>query len=131
MFFYAYSQEDSIEYVKCDSLTIVGITHPEALPVYRLGKCVGKIFSLRPFLSDSIDCPLENCDSISGRVFIQFFVQKNMEISNIKIIKGVNRDIDKVAVRIVNRLECITPAMIGKKPIQYKEVIPVIIEFKK
>ena len=104
---------------------------PEKFPIYRLDEHVGNLHSLLMFLSDSIVCPLANCDSISGRVIIQFIVQKNGEISDIKIVKGINEEINKAAIRVINRLECIKPAITRKKPVQYKEVIPITIYFKK
>jgi hypothetical protein len=109
----------------------VGFQPPEEYPVYRLGKYESNdIFSFLTMLSDSIKCPFENCDSISGRVIIRFFVQKTGEISDVKIVRGINKDIDKEAVRVFNLLRCVKPAITRKKPIQYKEVIPIKINFQ-
>jgi hypothetical protein len=116
---------------KCDEEEI-GFQPPEKYPVYQFGKYISDdIFSFCPILSDSINCLFENCDSISGRVVVQFYVRKNGEISDIKIVEGINNDIDKEVVKVFNLLRCIKPAFIRKKPIQYKEVIPIKINFKK
>jgi len=130
LYFHPIYAQDIIYVEECDEIEI-GFQPPEFYPIYRIEKNEGDIFSLQTLLSDSIDCPLENCDSISSsRVVIQFIVQKNGEISDIKIVKGINREIDKAAVRVINRLECIKPAITRNKPIQFKEVISVKINFK-
>jgi hypothetical protein len=100
-----YTQKENI-YVELsnDDEKVIGMWLVEESPIYRFNKYEGDIGLLQPILSDSIICPFENCDSISGKIFIQFFVQANREISDVKVLKGINYDIDKEAVRIIKRL---------------------------
>ena len=112
-----------------DTFEEIGRWVPEESPIYRFDKYEGSLISLRPILSDSIRCPFENCDSISGRIIIQFFVQANGEISDIKVRKGINDSIDKEVVRVIEHLKCIRPAYIRKKPVKHKEIIGFTVNF--
>ena len=63
---------------------------------------------------------------VKHRIVVQFYVERNCEITNIKVLKMPNRKkmgMDKEAVRVVRMLECIKPAYLRGKPIQYKGTI--------
>lgn len=43
---------------------------------------------------------LEN--GVQGKVFVQFVVEKDGSVSNIKVVRGVDASLDKEAVRVVS-----------------------------
>lgn len=64
-------------------------------------------------------------NGVQGRVVIGFVIEKNGSISNVKVIKGVDRDLDREAVRDINTLPKFTPGKINGKPVRTLMNLPV------
>ena len=57
---------------------------------------------LAKYLSDSITYPaIAKEYNIQGKVYVQFVVEKNGKVSNVKVVRGVDKNLDKEAVRVV------------------------------
>lgn len=52
------------------------------------------------------------CQMIIGRILVSFVVRENGEISNVKIEKGIDKSLDKEAVKIIEEMPLWIP---GKK----------------
>jgi TonB family protein len=65
----------------------------------------GGELELRKFIANNIKYPLiaqEN--GIQGKVYVTFVVDKNGEVANAKIARGVDPSLDQEALRVVNSL---------------------------
>jgi TonB family protein len=105
----------------------VGLT-PEFVPVYQLGNQQGELIKLYWTLSDYIEYPVEYCDSAHKRkrVVVQFDVESNGKISDVKVLRRLNPVMDREAVRVIKLLKCIRPAYTRGKPVKHRETIPVV-----
>ena len=64
------------------------------------------------FLSRNIKYPTKAIESkIQGRVIVQFVVNKDGSISNAKIVRSVDPDLDKEALRVINSMPQWKPGM--------------------
>ena len=74
--------------------------NPETPPAFP-----GGVQKLKEFLANNTHYP-EECkkDSIEGRVVLNFMIEENGEISDIKVVKGVHPAMDKEAVRVVRMM---------------------------
>jgi hypothetical protein len=126
IFTLAYSQTDSVEYVKDNDEIIIGSAQAEYRPVYNIDNLLGDKWTVYPILYNYIEIPKEYCDSTRKYVVLQFNVEKNCEIKNIEIVVGLEAKIDKEVVRVIKLLKCIKPAYTRGKPVQYKETIAFI-----
>jgi len=73
-----------------------GITMPE-FP--------GGDIALRKFIADNIRYPEEaKLKGLSGKVFVQFIVDKNGDVVNPKIARGIDPILDNEAIRVVQSL---------------------------
>lgn len=65
---------------------------------------------LTKFLSENINYP-ESAEKkgIEGIVFLQFIVEKSGEISNVKVMKSVDKALDNEAVRVVKAMKHFIP----------------------
>lgn len=107
-----------------EDIVEVGLT-PEDMPVYQLGNQQGELLEFHHTFSDYIEPPVAYCDSVRKWVVIQFDVETSGEISNIKILKGLNAEMDREAVRVIKLLKCIRPAYTRGQPVKHQETIPV------
>ena len=64
---------------------------------------------------------------IQGRVFVQFIIEKDGSISEIKT-RGADKSLEKVALKIIKKLPKLIPAKYKGKPI--REPVSTAINFK-
>ena len=85
----------------------------------------GGMQGLMQYLSKNIRFP-ENRDCATGRVLVQFVVNKEGKVSDISILKSVGPEVDAEAVRVVSSMPDFTP---GKdengKPVSVYYALPI------
>ena len=65
-----------------------------------------------------IDLAMKEKHTRHGKVFISFFISENGKINDIQILKGVDKELDKLSIKITKSMPVWTPGMIdGKKVI--------------
>lgn len=82
--------------------------------------------ALMKFISTNINYPesaLQN--GISGRVIVKFVIEKDGSITNATIVKGVDSDLDKEALRIIRRMPKWIPAKNNGQPVRSYYNLPV------
>ncbi len=62
---------------------------------------------------------------IQGRVFISFVIEKSGKISNVSILRGVDKNLDAAAIRVVKKLPNMIPARQRNKPVKVSFRLPV------
>ena len=68
---------------------------------------------------------------IYGRVIVAFIVERNGELSNIKVVKSVHRALDKEALRIVKLMPRWIPGRQNGVTVRVKYIIPIRFSVKK
>ena len=64
-------------------------------------------------------------NNIQGRVTVQFVVELNGSISNVVVVRGVDPNLDKEAVRVVKSMPKWTPGMQNGRAVRSKFTLPV------
>lgn len=62
---------------------------------------------------------------IEGKVFVKFIVDKEGAISNIEIMKGINADLDKEAVRLIKLMPPWKPGKQNGRAVKSQFVLPI------
>lgn len=60
-----------------------------------------------------------------GTVYVEFIVSDEGELRNVKVLRGFDRDCDKEAVRMVEKLTEWTPGLQNKMAVNVKMVLPI------
>ncbi|HEY3369902.1 MAG TPA: energy transducer TonB [Prolixibacteraceae bacterium] len=82
--------------------------------------------ALRAFLAQSVKYPtIAQENGIQGKVYVNFVVDKDGGISNVKIARGVDPALDKEAIRVVNSLPKWKPGKQGGKPVRVSYTVPI------
>lgn len=63
-----------------------------------------------------------------GSVFIAFIIDKNGEISEPKVMKGVKKSMDDEALRLISEMPAWDPAMLNGAPVSVVSGLPVVFE---
>jgi len=69
--------------------------------------------------------PMEAEQGITGRVFVEFLIDKDGSIAEVKALRGVSPGLDKEAVRVIKAMPKWTPGKQNGRPVRVRYVIPV------
>lgn len=86
----------------------------------------GGLDAMKAFLAENIKYPetaLEN--GVQGRVYIQFVVYKDGSFDTIKILRGVSKEIDEEAKRVIGLMPDWIPAEVKGEPVNAWVRIPL------
>ncbi len=86
----------------------------------------GGDIELMKFLSENVKYPEAAEETgTQGRVIVQFIVEADGSITNVKVVKNVSEEIDAEAVRVINAMPKWKPGMQKGQPVRVKYTIPV------
>ena len=86
----------------------------------------GGITGVMQYLGKNIKYPAAAQENgIQGRVTVQFVVNKDGSITDVKIVRGIDPNLDKEAMRVVANMPKWKPGKVGGKPVRVKYAIPV------
>lgn len=96
------------------------------LPIERQTEFKGGMNGLKIFLEKNLKYP-KTKDSVSGKVYVQFIVEKDGRITHPIILKSLAKEFDKEALRVIRLMPKWIPARDyeGKKPIRTKFTMPI------
>ncbi|GGD33714.1 energy transducer TonB [Flavobacterium orientale] len=62
---------------------------------------------------------------IEGSIAVQFVIDKNGTITNVKTINTSNKDLEKEALRVVSKLPKMAPGKQGNETVNVRYTIPI------
>lgn len=78
------------------------------------------------YISDNLEYPsLARQTNINGRVILEFIVEKDGSVSNVKVTKGLGAGCDEEALRVVSASPKWNPAIYKGKPSRYTYSFPI------
>ena len=85
--------------------------------------------ALRSYIKNEIKYPPELKDiDIIGKVYVQFVIDEQGNVTNAKVVKGLNEFLDKEALRVVSGLPKFTPGEQNGKKVRVYYTVPVKFE---
>lgn len=98
----------------------------EEMPVFAGGEK-----ALYQFIQQHFDYPAFARDNdISGKVIVSFIVEKNGQVSDVKVVRSVHPSIDQEAVRVVSLFPAFTPGKQNGSAVRVRFNLPIRIELK-
>ena len=124
------------EYVKNGKKEVVDVavkkSEEEAEPegafdvVEQMPEFPGGAAGMMKFIAENVKYPEEAYSKgIDGRVLVQFIIEKDGSVTNVKVIKKVNDAIDAEAVRVVKAMPKWKPGKQNGREVRVKYTIPV------
>lgn len=87
----------------------------------------GGMGALMKYLNENMQYPASAKEKgIQGRITLQFVVDKDGSISGTKVLRGVDADLDKEAIRLINNMPNWKPGTQGGQPVRVKYTVPVM-----
>ena len=83
------------------------------------------------YLSQNIQYPANAAkNDIQGRVILQFVVEKDGQIGEVKVVRSVDPELDAEAVRVVKSMPNFEPGRQDGKPVSVWYTIPVMFKLQ-
>lgn len=69
--------------------------------------------------------PMARENNIQGTVFMQFVVERDGSVSEVKVLRGLSRDVDEEAIRVIKSLPKFTPGRQNGRPVRVFYNLPI------
>ena len=87
--------------------------------------------ALRKFLSSHINYPpMAAENNVQGKVILQFVVEKDGKVGEVKLARSVDKDLDKEAIRVVKSLPKFTPGRQNGQAVRVWYTLPVTFKLQ-
>lgn len=85
--------------------------------------------AMMKYVGENIRYP-ENAfkNKVQGRVIVQFVVQKDGKVGEVKILRGTDEELNNEAVRVIKSLPAFTPGEMDGKPVSVWYTFPVMFK---
>lgn len=78
------------------------------------------------FISENVKYPaIAHKKGITGRVIVQCTIEKDGTVSNVKVARSVNEELDKEAMRVIETMPKWTPGKMKGEPVRCKYSLPI------
>ena len=82
--------------------------------------------ALYEYLNDNIRYPIVALESgISGRVYVQFVVEKDGSVSDVKVLRGIGGGCDEEAIRVVEKMPKWNPGKQRGRAVRVLYMVPI------
>ena len=94
--------------------------------VERMPEFPGGDLGLMKYIQKNIKYPpIAKEYNITGKVYVQFIVEKDGSVTNVKVVRGVDKNLDAEAVRVVKSLPKYKPGKQRGKAVRVMFTIPI------
>ena len=85
--------------------------------------------NVQKWIRENIHYPLLAIENgIEGRVFVQFVVERDGSIANIKVVRSVDASLDKEAVRVISKMPKWKPGKQRGKAVRVSYTLPIVFQ---
>jgi len=99
----------------------------ETMPSFRGGE--QKLFE---FLGNNLAYPQEAKEAgIEGKVFVEFYIEKDGAVSNAKVLRGIGYGCDEEALRVIGLMPKWSPGMQRGKAVRVRYTLPIVFKLSK
>ena len=82
--------------------------------------------ALRKYLASHVNYPpMAAENNVQGKVVVQFVVEKDGKVGEVKVVRSVDKDLDREAVRVCKSLPKFTPGRQNGQPVRVWYTLPV------
>lgn len=105
-------------------------TNPQIDPVFRYDTCTSMGSSMKKYFMDNYKMP--NClidFGYTGRISVEFVVEKDSTISHIKLRRGIHEPLDKTVIESIKKMPKWIPGINNGYYVRTRIIFPVFIEW--
>jgi protein TonB len=126
--------EEVVEYVEEIREEVQEVDEPEPEPfvvVEEMPMFPGGDPALQLYIAEHTQYPeVAKENNIQGRVIVRFCVTSKGTVNQVSVLKGVDPELDKEAIRVVGTLPPFKPGKQGGKPVPVWYMVPITFTLK-
>nr|WP_320000039.1 energy transducer TonB [uncultured Draconibacterium sp.] len=104
--------------------------HPDIEPTFKYDTCTSLTSSVKEYFVDNYKMPKLLLDNgYVGKVYVEFVIEKDGSLSNIKLVQGIDKPLDKTVVETVKSMQKWIPGINNEKTVRTKFVLPISIHW--
>ena len=85
--------------------------------------------AIMKYVGENVEYPrVAESNDIEGKVFVSFVVDKDGSVTDVQVVRGVDKDLDNAAVKVVKSLPKFTPGKQRGKAARVKYNIPIVFK---
>lgn len=89
------------------------------------------IEAVQKYVQEKLTYPKEAKElKIQGKVMVQWIVNEKGEVTNVKIVRGVTKELDQEAFGIISSMPNWKPGMKDGKPVKVQFTMPILFAIK-
>jgi len=124
------TEESKVNITVIDNTPIVEEEDAEDAPVFfiveEMPEFPGGNTALQTYIANAIKYPvIAQENGIQGRVYISFVVNPKGLVEQVKIVRGVDPNLDKEAIRVIESLPAWKPGKQRGKPVKVSFTVPI------
>lgn len=105
-------------------------TIAEIMPSFQYDTCTSEKSSLKNYFMDNYKMPAILTDNgYSGRIIVEFVVERDSSISNFKVIRGIDKALDISVIETIKKMPKWNPGINKGKTVRTKFLLPVSIRW--
>lgn len=105
-------------------------SNTEIPPTFKYDTCSSMSGSVKKYFIDNYRMPNKLLDNgYFGSVIVEFVIEKDSSISNIKLIRGIDEPLDKSVIETVKNMPKWSPGINNEKTVRTRFAIPVSIHW--
>lgn len=113
-------------FLKYDSTLVLDTFYNCGSKIFIDTQFPGGAIKMMDYISRATNYPENSIEmNEQGRVYIQFIVETNGEITNVMVIRGVSKDLDEEAKRVVSEMPRWTPSTCGDQVTRTQLNLPI------
>jgi hypothetical protein len=105
-------------------------SQPEINPTFQYDTCTSIRSSVKKYFMDKYKIPTILIDNgYTGSIYVEFVVERDSSISNIKLIRGIDEPLDKSVIETIKAMPKWIPGINKGKAVRTRFVLPVSIRW--
>ncbi|RRG18922.1 hypothetical protein DWB61_17745 [Ancylomarina euxinus] len=103
---------------------------PEVAPTFKYDTCTNLVSSVKEYFMDNYKMPKILIDNgYAGRVFVEFVIEKDGYLSNVKLCRGIDEALDKTVIETIKTMPQWIPGINNEKNVRTKLILPISIHW--
>jgi len=104
-------------------------SEPDIQPTFKYDTCTSSVESINKYFIDKYKLPsIYGETDLAGNILIEFVVEKDSTISNVKVLRGIDEQLNVSVEETFNSMPKWIPGIYNGKTVRTKYIFPVTVQ---
>jgi periplasmic protein TonB len=104
--------------------------NPDVLPTFKYDNCSDLKGAVKKYFTDNYKMPdILIGSEYAGNIYVEFVIEKDSSISNVKLIRGIDEPLDKSVIEIIKAMPKWSPGINKERVVRTRFILPISIHW--